>query len=320
MTEDLNTGAHEAAPRTGPNSIQFFEVTGSFYAVADPSVSGTINDPIMQPVNALALFTPRLPVGFQAFVPDYLITAAYNAEQTVSMIGNPVQGTWQLNFNGQLTSVMPYNVSPSALQTALAALSTIGTGNVLVTSGLNPQSYNVEFTGSLGGTELLPLVPTWSDLTDANGYDCTITVATTALGSPQITADTSISVPPRQGRIMSGVLSTIDYTDTPGVMLTSDDPLLSIPAAYEPLIYDVMFSAATFNGANQVLGNFAFQAPTDGTPVDLTGATLPKQNYQRPITDIWYPQPPAALAAQGVAVINDWRGRAAARSPRVDVG
>jgi hypothetical protein len=291
-------------PLVTPVSVPFFEVTGSYYAVADPSISGTINDPIMQAINALVTFTPRLPVGYQAFVANYLVTAAYNAEQTISMIGNPVSGNWQLNCGGQLTTVMPYDVSPAALQTALAALSTIGTGNVLVVAGINPQSYNVEFTGALSSSEQLPLVPTWNNLTDANGYDCEITVATTALGSPQVVADTSISIPPRQARIMNGVLSTIDYVDTPGLYLTSDSPVLGLPAAYEPLIYDVAFSAVTFNNSNQVLGNYAFQAPTDTTPVDLTDPTLAILNWGKPITEVWNPVPPATTRA-----VRDWRQR-----------
>ena len=110
-----------ASALVGPYSLQFFEVTGHFYAVADPSISGTINAPVIQPVNALCSFTPRLPAGYQAFVSDYLITAAYNAQQIISMIGNPIMGTWQLNFEGQLTSVMPFDISPAALQNAMFA-------------------------------------------------------------------------------------------------------------------------------------------------------------------------------------------------------
>jgi hypothetical protein len=308
----------------GPYTIQTFEVTGHFYAVADPSISGTINNPIMQPVNALVSFTPRLPMGYQFFVDDYLITNAYNAEQTISMIGNPVQGTWQLQSPlaaTDITGQLPYNETPAGLQAALAALPSIGAGNVTVVAGVNPQSYDVQFTGNLGAAEVLPLVVySTTDLVDANGYDTTVTVAVTQTGSPQITASTSVSVPPRQARIMAGVLSTIDYVDTPGVQLVSNSPILALPAPYYPLIYDVAFSAVTFNDASQILGNFAFVAPTDGTAVDLTSRSLEKLAYQKPITYIWGPEveePYETPNAAVVASMSGWRARAAQEKVRI---
>lgn len=313
--EELAAVQEDAEPRTGPNSLTFFPVSGSFYAVADPSVSGTISDPQIQPVDALVTFTPRLPVGFQAFVDDYLISPAYNAQQTISIIGNAVQGTWQLTSplaSDETTSVLQFNATPSQVQTALTALPSIGAGNLVVTAGINPQSYNIDFTGALGELEILPLIPTWTDLTDANGYQCTITVVTTATGSPQITGPTSISIPPRSARIWSGVLSTIDYVDTAGIQLTAETAILNLPDYLSPLIYDVAFSHVTFNSANQVLGNFAFQASADATPICITDPDTEKLNYQRPISTVWQPIPTdPSIVGPGVAVMSDWRRRAA---------
>ena len=308
-----------AAALVGPYSVQLFEVTGTFYAIADPSVSGTINDPMIQPINALCSFTPRLPAGYQAFIADYLVSNAYNAQQIVSMIGNPIMGVWWLNFYGQITGEMPFDVSPAALQIELESLSNIGTGNVNVVAGINPQSYDIEWTGTLGNTAMLPLVPTWSDLIDVNGYDCTITVVTTAVGSPQITAPTSISIPTRQARIMAGVLSTIDYVDTPGVQLVSNSPLLALPSPWYPLIYDVAFSAVTFNDANQVMANFAFVAPPDNTTVCISDPALEKLNYAAPITDLWVPQAeePYEMPGAQVVTLSGWRQRAAQQKVRL---
>jgi hypothetical protein len=316
---------HAAGNRFGPYSLVFFPVSGTFYAVADPSVSGTINTPIVQPVNALVTFTPRLPIGFQAFMDHYLVSAAFNAEQTISMIGNPTQGTWTIQSPlnaADITPSMPFNITPAALQTELAALPSIGAGNVLVVQGVNPQSYQVEFTGALGATTVPPLVLQWIDLIDANGYDCTITVATSATGSPQVVAPTSISIPPRQARIMAGVLSTIDYVDTPGVQLVCDDELLGIPADFEPLIYDVAFTAVSFNDASQVLGNFAFQAPTDGTAVCISDPKLVKLPYQKPITHVWSPDAATGFetgSVGSVASMSGWRARVA-REQKIRIG
>jgi hypothetical protein len=297
------TGAGTLAARVGPYSMTFFEVTGTFYAVADPSISGTINEPIMQTVSGLVTFTPRLPAGFQAFVGDYLVQEAFDAEQTISMIGNPIEGTWQLNFGGDITAVMQFNITPADLQTALEALPSVGVGDIDVIAGINPQSYQVNFLNTLGATYILPLVPTWNNLTDANGYDCEITVAVSATGGPLITADTAISIPPRKARIWSGVLSTIDYVDTPGTQLVANDPILAIPAEFQPLIYDVVYSAVTFNNASQMLANFAFEAPVDNTPVCITDPALHKLNYAKPDSTIFQPQKP------NLTVVTNWRHR-----------
>ena len=42
-------------------SVTFFDVTGFFQAIADPSVSGVLNQPIVQPINALVTFTRGWP-------------------------------------------------------------------------------------------------------------------------------------------------------------------------------------------------------------------------------------------------------------------
>jgi hypothetical protein len=288
------------------NSLVFFEVTGSYFAVADPSVSGTINDPIVQAVSGLVTITPRLPKGYQAFVKDYLVQEAFNARQTISIIGNAIQGTWQLNFAGDLTGVMQFNVTPAALQAALEALPSIGAGNVSVAQGINPQSYDVDFINTLGDTHVLALVPSWNNLSDANGYDCTITVAVTSTGGAEIIADTSISLPHRKARIWSGVLSTIDYVDTPGVMLAANDPMLGLqddPTWGPDLVYDVSYSAVTFNKESQMLGNVAFVAPTDSTPVCLTSPDTDLVNWKEPIHTVWTPQPPQ------LTVVTNWRHR-----------
>ena len=288
------------------SDLVFFEVTGDYFAVADPSVSGTINDPIVQAVSGLVTFTPRLPKGYQALVKSFQIQTAFNARQTISMIGNPIQGIWQCNFAGDLTGDMQFNVTPAGLQAELEALPSIGAGNVAVAQGINPQSYDVDFINTLGNTHILAIVPTWNNLTDANGYSCSITVAVTSTGGPDIIADTSISLPQRKARIWSGVLSTIDYVDTPGVMLTANDPSLGIQTdqTWGPdLIYDVAYSAVSFNGESQMLGNVAFIAPLDATPVCITSPDTYLMNWQEPIHTVWSPQPPS------VAVMSNWRHR-----------
>jgi hypothetical protein len=65
-------------------------------------------------------------------------------------------GTFKLSFEGQQTGSIPYNASAAEVKAALAALSTIGAGNVEV-SEPGSARYLVTFTGALAQTDVKPL-------------------------------------------------------------------------------------------------------------------------------------------------------------------
>src|SRR5262249_41925037 len=61
-----------------------------------------------------------------------LVTSyAFKADevQTVTLTGNPTGGTFTLTFSGQTTAAIAYNASAATVQSALQALSSIGSGN-----------------------------------------------------------------------------------------------------------------------------------------------------------------------------------------------
>ncbi len=295
------------------NAVQlvFFPVTGHFNAVADPSISGVLNIPVIQPINALVTFTPRLDKGRLLYVSNYLVTNAYNALQQITLIGNVTGGTWTLSFGSATTDPLVWDITPTDLQTALAALPTIGPQNVIVEVGLSPLSYNVEFTNALGQQFMPPMVGNGDGLINPQGPGfCEVTTTVTLLGSEQIVADTAIALPPLTARIWDGVLSTIDRTDTPGFELTANAPALNVGG---DLIYDVFFSKITFNEAEQTLAPFAFVAPVDATPVCITDPALEKLPYNAPSTTNWVPSNPPLMLLEGGAADSrlGWRERAA---------
>jgi hypothetical protein len=74
-----------------------------------------------------------------------------NAIQTITTTGTVTAGTFTLTFGGQTTAALPYTATASQIQTALLALSSIGTGNVSCAGGPLPGTgVTVTFTGSLG--------------------------------------------------------------------------------------------------------------------------------------------------------------------------
>jgi hypothetical protein len=89
--------------------------------------------------------------------PDYSARMSGNEVQRLTIQDNATGGTFKVTFGGQETAAIVYNVTASAFQTALEALSSIGAGNVLVTA-VSAGVYDIEFTGALGQTNVALLV------------------------------------------------------------------------------------------------------------------------------------------------------------------
>lgn len=80
------------------------------------------------------------------------LSAFWSAEvQSVAITGTPTGGTFTLTLSAETTAAIAYNATASAVQSALVALSTVGSGNVTCTSGPLPGSpVTVTFKAALG--------------------------------------------------------------------------------------------------------------------------------------------------------------------------
>jgi hypothetical protein len=105
--------------------------------------------------------------------------------QTIAITGTPTGGDFPIQFKGQVTE-LPYNAAAAAVQTALQALATIGSGNVLCTGGPLPGTPVVcTFAGALA-IGLQPLMTVFSGaLTGGSGP--AVAVTHTTPGLPQDT-------------------------------------------------------------------------------------------------------------------------------------
>lgn len=114
--------------------------------------------------------------------------------QTVSISGTPTGGTFPLVFNGQVAAGIAYDATAATVQTALRALSSIGSAGVTCTGGPLPGTAVVcTFAGTLA-TGLQPLMLTGSGgLT--GGTSPAVSVAHTTPGLPQDTISLSAGVP-----------------------------------------------------------------------------------------------------------------------------
>lgn len=114
--------------------------------------------------------------------PYITITAGdTNEEQTIRIEGTPVGGKvatggyFTLKYHGQVTGRIPYNPTASTIESALAALTNIGSGNVTVSgapgSGSAGSFWTVNFIGELAGTDVWFLEADDSNLIDVSTYE-----------------------------------------------------------------------------------------------------------------------------------------------------
>lgn len=99
-----------------------------------------------------------------------------NEVQTVTI--SATGGTFTLTFSGQTTSAIAWNASAATVQTALQALSSIGSGNATVT-GSAGGPYTVTFVGDLGLSNVAAMTGSGASLTGGAG---TVTIATPTPG------------------------------------------------------------------------------------------------------------------------------------------
>lgn len=125
--------------------------------------------------------------AFQQRVQAAIVTSAVaifnevaNNVQTIATTGGPTGGTFTLTFQGQTTSALAFSASVNQVQSALMALTTIGTGNVDCSGGPLPTGIIVTFNGTLGG---LPLALMTHTDTLTGGASPAVTVTQTIAGT-----------------------------------------------------------------------------------------------------------------------------------------
>jgi hypothetical protein len=106
-----------------------------------------------------------------------------NEVQTLTITGTPTGGTFKLAYNGAVTTAIAYNAAAAAVQAALEALSTIGTGNVLGGGGALPGTpVTLTFQGSLANTNTAAVTVADNSLT--GGTTPAAAIAETTRGRP----------------------------------------------------------------------------------------------------------------------------------------
>jgi hypothetical protein len=99
--------------------------------------------------------------------------AGVNEVQTVTLTGSPTGGTFTLTYEGQTTGTIAYDASAATVDTALEALSNIGSGDVAVT-GSAGGPFTVTFGGALAATNVSQLTANSASLTGGSGQSVSV--------------------------------------------------------------------------------------------------------------------------------------------------
>lgn len=102
-----------------------------------------------------------------------------NSIQGITLNNQPYTGTFTVTFGGQTTAPLSYNSTTAQVQTALQALSSIGSGNVSVGGIIG--SYIVTFIGSLGGAAQAAFTASAAGLTGPLMLTGTLSLATVGI-------------------------------------------------------------------------------------------------------------------------------------------
>lgn len=120
--------------------------------------------------------------GFASFSGD----GSYIPMLAIGECGYPSGGTFTLTFGGDTTTALAYNASPAAVQTALQALASIGSGNISV-SGVAGKYYVAEFIGTLAETDVAEITADFDGLLPASTIDVsTLVVGGTGVNEQQL--------------------------------------------------------------------------------------------------------------------------------------
>ncbi len=121
----------------------------------------------------------------------------------------PISGTFDLIFDGQTAPSLDYNGSAATMQTALESLSTVGSGNILVSSTAN--GYTLEFRSALANTNVALMTAT-SSLFQAASVPV---LALTQTGAADSNSDTSISPSYTDGDEFTYAQLTLTFSPQP---------------------------------------------------------------------------------------------------------
>lgn len=195
--------------------------------------------------------------------------------QNLVIVGTPTGGTYTLTYAGQTTTALAYDATASEIQTALQALSTIGSGNVTVTgSGTSSAPFVVTFVNDLAPqTPQIAspaLITATSSLTGGTSPSVAVSNASpsTYVGFTVEPDRLQCSVSPNAAIVTSPPVPAVDVPQVAGLTATTG----SITDDSIPLTWDAV------SGASQYIVLQSNDGGINFTPIAIEGGGYPTTN------------------------------------------
>jgi len=160
-----------------------------------------------------------------------------NEQQKITLSASPQGGSYRITFDGEETADISYDANAAAVQSALEALSNIGSGNVSV--GISGLEITITFTGSLGGANQ-------PEVTVSSSTLCRNTIETLSLSATPVSGNASVKA--------------VGFGGSPGTVYYYDSAS-AIETALE---------TAGYPSGTGVSGNWNPDGFTISTPADVT--------------------------------------------------
>jgi hypothetical protein len=142
-----------------------------------------------------------------------------NEVQSVAIAGAPTGGTFTLTYSGQTTAAIAWNAAASAVQTALVALSNVGSGQMVCTGGPLPgTAVTCTFGGTLAATNVAQMTAT-NSLTGGSSPAAAVTTTTGGV-SPGNTWSLKAGIP-LKWTLQSGYFSNPISADITALYVTN---------------------------------------------------------------------------------------------------
>lgn len=221
-----------------------------------------------------ALMQPNLSLAAGTAVA--MVTSASASEvQSLSTTGTPTTASFQLVFNGQVTSTVLSNPTAAQVQAALQALPNIGAGNVVCTGGPLPGSaITITFTGQLANLPQ-PII-TITNATFVGGTSPTVGVTRTTLGVAQGRWGAYNSGASNGLQTCRGILRYPVSTDEQGkIVLSSSTKTPEYSKDNEAVVWIAgQFPASRLTGLDATALSQLFGRVIEGTSVNDSQATV----------------------------------------------
>lgn len=197
-----------------------------------------------------------------------------NEIQRVRLEPPPYGGTFTLQFGGQTTAPIGFNATASTIQTALTALSSIGTDKAVV-SDVATGVWDVQFVGSLGGASQPLFIGQSASLRGFDGKIGTLSLDTPAIEDLLEGRDSIQAVLEVKVRVGS---ATRTYLQTPCTVL--NDMIEGTPMVPPPFT-----TPATLEQLESLLGSYVPMVPPGGALRVTPGGLLQLRNAT---TGLWH--------------------------------